>query len=622
MQDEHDPAPGPEGPTPEPPYEPLPALPLEPLSDSLPMLLPDALRNWQVLEIDGQATTVPEPARANQTPGAKAWGKQAEDLRDLQIEDRSDDIIVATLDNRRRQVECGSATVYAVTILNNGDHAALFQVQVEGWLDPNWLGDTTAAAMIEPGTRATLRLPLSPPRRPESEAGDYHFAVSVRSPQHPARHARIGALLTVLPYDAIDAHFLELPDPEVSWYKRAALVPLAVANRGNRQVEVELHGASSPQQCRFAFAAPNNPRGSAAVSLQPNQGISIPVRIEVRRPPLVGLQSRAVDVQVDARVQAKAGHSGATAARGRTVLLARPLIGPWQFVMVSGLAAAGALGLLLFAALIYLLAQRSAVPPVAAAPPAVAPAAPPVIIVNLNQPASAPPQAGGAPAQIAPGGQRTVASDFTTGASPDPALPLVLPDQVSAPGSAAAAVPAAAARVELGQMSGAGSSNQSSGQSSALALNPVPAAARPGDANQTYGQMFQAVGQRFDLDWRMLAAQAYIESGFDSLALSDAGAMGLMQVLPDTWREWAQPVEVSDPFDAYSNVLVAGAYLDHLRSDLTGKGYLDKQWMLVAYNWGPDKLKSFLEGGGTWDTLPVARRQYATEILRIAKTIP
>ena len=162
----------------------------------------------------------------------------------------------------------------------------------------------------------------------------------------------------------------------------------------------------------------------------------------------------------------------------------------------------------------------------------------------------------------------------------------------------------------------------SGAQGASLALNPAPVGTKSNDANQTYGQMFQTVGRRFDLDWHMLAAQAYIESGCDSLALSDAGAMGLMQVLPDTWREWAQPVEVSDPFDAYSNVLVAAAYLDHLRSELGAKGYPDTQWMLVAYNWGPDKLNNFLEGGGTWDTLPEARRQYATEILRIAKTIP
>ena len=165
MQDEHDSTFGPEGPAPEPRHEPLheplPVLPLEPLPgklpDSLPdsrsNLLPNALRNWQVLEIDGQATAVPEPSIAEQPAGAEPRGEQAEDLRDLQIEDRGDEVIVATLDNRRRQVECGGTAIYAVTVLNNGDRAALFQVQLEGWLDPHWLGDTTAAAMIEPGTR-------------------------------------------------------------------------------------------------------------------------------------------------------------------------------------------------------------------------------------------------------------------------------------------------------------------------------------------------------------------------------------------------------------------------------------------------------------------------------------
>ena len=613
MQDEHDPAPGPEGPALDPPQDSL----HDALPDSQPKLWPDALRNWQVLEIDGQATAVPEPPRAEQPAGAEVRGEQAEDLRDLQIEDRGDDVIVATLDNRRRQVECGGTAVYAVTVLNNGDRAALFQLQLEGWLDPKWLGDTTAAAMIEPGARATLRLPLSPPRRAESEAGDYHFAVIVRSPQYAGRLTRIGALLTVLPYDAIDAHFLELPAPEVSWFKRAAIVPLAVVNRGNRRVEMELRGASSPQACRFAFAAPSSEGGAATLSLQPNQGVSIPVRIEVQHMPVVGLQVREINVQVDARLQGQDGHSGPIAARTRIQLLARPLIGPWQFVIASGLAAAGALGLLLFAALVYLLTQRNLGAPIAAAPPpVVAQAAPPVIIVNLNQPAGAPAQSGAG--GQAPAGQNAVTSNFTAGASPDPSLPLVLPDQVSAPGSAigtapAAAVPAAAVSAP---------DRAAGGQGTSLALNPAPAGAKPDDANQTYGQMFQTVGRRFDLDWRMLAAQAYIESGFDSLALSDAGAMGLMQVLPDTWREWAQPVEASDPFDAYSNVLVAATYLDHLRSDLAGKGYPDTQWMLVAYNWGPDKLRSFLEDGGTWDTLPEARRQYATEILRIAKTIP
>ena len=120
----------------------------------------------------------------------------------------------------------------------------------------------------------------------------------------------------------------------------------------------------------------------------------------------------------------------------------------------------------------------------------------------------------------------------------------------------------------------------------------------------------------------MLAAQAYVESGFDSLALSNAGAMGLMQILPGTWREWAPTVNTSDPFDSYSSVLVAAVYLDYVRSQLAAKGYTGKEWMLVAYNWGPDKLSDFLAAGGAWETLPDVRRQYASEILRIAQTIP
>jgi soluble lytic murein transglycosylase-like protein len=583
--------------------------------------LPDALRNWQVLEIDGEATPVVTAARPGDVVSdLGALGSLPEDVRDLQIEDRPDELIVAALDNRRRAVECGATVTFAVSILNNGPRAALFQVQVEGWLDPRWMGDVTSAVLLEPGARATLRLPISPPRRAESEAGDYHFAVCVRSPEHPGRTARVGALLTVLPFDVVDMRFLDGPEPAATWFNRSAAMPLVVTNRGNRAVELALHGTCSPPACRLAFAARSGEGGVPTVTLQPGQAVNVGLRAEAERLPLVGLHDRLVGVQVDARLAGVPQRP--LAARARTELQARPLVGPWHFVIAGGLAAAAAVGLLLFVALLYFLTQRSTLlyappGPDPAAPAAAAMAAPPVIIVNLNQPAAAPVLGSGpapAGAANAPG---AIISDFTAGASPDPSLPLVLPDQVSSPGSPA---PSAISPGAAGTTGGA--------PSPALALNPAPAggiesagSAGPTRA-QTYGEMFQEIGSRFDIDWRMLAAQAYIESGFDSLALSDAGAMGLMQVLPNTWREWAQPVEVSDPFDAYSNVLVAAVYLDHLRGRLALQGYPDTEWMLVAYNWGPDNLNDFLAGGGTWDTLPQARRQYATEVLRIAKTIP
>ena len=116
------------------------------------------------------------------------------------------------------------------------------------------------------------------------------------------------------------------------------------------------------------------------------------------------------------------------------------------------------------------------------------------------------------------------------------------------------------------------------------ALQPAPAARAE---TFTYAEMFQEIGSRYELGWRMLAAQAYVESSFDSLALGPDGDLGLMQVLPQTWHEWAPVVDASDPFDSYSNVVVAAAYLDYLRTLLAERGHSDLRWVLVAYNWGP-----------------------------------
>jgi soluble lytic murein transglycosylase-like protein len=134
--------------------------------------------------------------------------------------------------------------------------------------------------------------------------------------------------------------------------------------------------------------------------------------------------------------------------------------------------------------------------------------------------------------------------------------------------------------------------------------------------------MFKQVASLYDLDWRLLAAQAYLESGFDSLALSGDGDMGLMQIRPATWNEWAPTVDASDPFDSYSNVLVGAVYLNYLREQLSARGFPQQEWMLVAYSWGPDKVFSHVDSGGTWESLDPERRQYADDILRIAASIP
>lgn len=143
----------------------------------------------------------------------------------------------------------------------------------------------------------------------------------------------------------------------------------------------------------------------------------------------------------------------------------------------------------------------------------------------------------------------------------------------------------------------------------------VPSAATP---TLTYQEIFQKVALQYGLDWRLLAEVAYRESRMNPLAVGRDNDMGLMQIVPATWNEWAPKVGVSDPFDPYSNVLVAGAYLDYLRSYCQARGYYETQWMLVGYNWGPQNIQQLFESKGDWGQVPEKQRHYAVVIMEAA----
>ena len=85
-------------------------------------------------------------------------------------------------------------------------------------------------------------------------------------------------------------------------------------------------------------------------------------------------------------------------------------------------------------------------------------------------------------------------------------------------------------------------------------------------------------------DWPLIVAQMYQESRFDPRARSHAGAMGLMQMLPRTAREFG----ARDLYDAEESIRGGVAYLAWLHSrfepDLAVK---DRVWFsLAAYNAG------------------------------------
>jgi membrane-bound lytic murein transglycosylase F len=56
-----------------------------------------------------------------------------------------------------------------------------------------------------------------------------------------------------------------------------------------------------------------------------------------------------------------------------------------------------------------------------------------------------------------------------------------------------------------------------------------------------YDSIFQHYADTIGWDWKMLAAVAYVESKFDTAAVSNVGAQGLMQMMPQTARAMGVP---------------------------------------------------------------------------------
>ena len=83
-----------------------------------------------------------------------------------------------------------------------------------------------------------------------------------------------------------------------------------------------------------------------------------------------------------------------------------------------------------------------------------------------------------------------------------------------------------------------------------------------------------------------------IESGGDVLALSSQGAMGLMQIMPETWAGLRARHGFGDnSYDPRDNILAGAAYLRELYDRYGSPGFL------AAYNAGPGRYDEHLATG-------------------------
>lgn len=142
---------------------------------------------------------------------------------------------------------------------------------------------------------------------------------------------------------------------------------------------------------------------------------------------------------------------------------------------------------------------------------------------------------------------------------------------------------------------------------------PAPRGLPP--ANTPIERIILEAAVRYQIHPALIAAMIEVESGWKPYATSPKGAMGLMQLMPQT----ARLVGVAQPYDTASNIFGGVKYLRQMLDRFNGNYLL----AIAAYNAGPGAVERFGTVPPYYETLryipQVAYwyRHYAKKIARL-----
>jgi soluble lytic murein transglycosylase-like protein len=118
-----------------------------------------------------------------------------------------------------------------------------------------------------------------------------------------------------------------------------------------------------------------------------------------------------------------------------------------------------------------------------------------------------------------------------------------------------------------------------------LALAPCLVAASAADLRKLYAPIIKQVAGKHRIDPELVHVVIRAESNYDAFAISSAGAMGLMQLMPATALQYG----VKNVFDAAQNIEGGIRYLKDLVKLYDGRTKL----VLAAYNAGQEAVRKY-----------------------------
>jgi soluble lytic murein transglycosylase-like protein len=121
--------------------------------------------------------------------------------------------------------------------------------------------------------------------------------------------------------------------------------------------------------------------------------------------------------------------------------------------------------------------------------------------------------------------------------------------------------------------------------------------------NKSLDLIVEEAARTHGVEPSLIRAVIEVESGGNPLAVSPAGAQGLMQLMPSTGAE----LGVKNPFDPVQNIMAGTRYLRQLMDRYQGNVRL----ALAAYNWGMGNLER------RPDAMPKETQRYIVKVENI-----
>ena len=144
----------------------------------------------------------------------------------------------------------------------------------------------------------------------------------------------------------------------------------------------------------------------------------------------------------------------------------------------------------------------------------------------------------------------------------------------------------------------------------AASVEPAPMTPREGGSTgNSFAAFIAEASQGFGVPASWIRAVMHVESVGDVRALSPKGAMGLMQIMPETWAILRARFGLgANPYDPHDNILAGAAYLRKLHDRYGAAGFL------AAYDAGPARYEDRLATGRP---LPAETRAYVAVLARM-----